>query len=118
MMENGEIPERKRRRREEIQRLVLEFEASGLRQNEFCRNHDLALSTLQRQLKKRRLGKIAAKEGGGQLVAVELARRDRDGNSRVGCALEVVLRNGRRIGVRPDFDSGTLERLLRALEKL
>jgi hypothetical protein len=34
-------------------RLVLEFEASGLRQNEFCRNYSLALSTLQRQLKRR-----------------------------------------------------------------
>ena len=28
-----------------------EGEANGLRQNEFCRNHGLALSTLQRQLK-------------------------------------------------------------------
>jgi hypothetical protein len=47
-----EHPGRKRRSREEIKRLVLEFEASGLRQNEFCRNHGLALNTLQRQLKK------------------------------------------------------------------
>jgi len=44
---------------------VLEFEASGLRQNEFCRNHGLAL------IKKRRLGKVEAKEG-SYLVAVEL----------------------------------------------
>jgi hypothetical protein len=29
---------------QEIKRLVLEFEASGLRQNEFCRNQGLALS--------------------------------------------------------------------------
>jgi len=33
----------------------MEFELSGLRQNEFCRNHGLALSTLKRQLKKRRV---------------------------------------------------------------
>jgi len=49
---------RKRRSREEIQRLMMEFESSGLRQNEFCRRHGLALSTLQRQLKKRRLDRM------------------------------------------------------------
>jgi hypothetical protein len=52
------VPGRKRRSGEEIKRLVLEFEASGLRQNEFCRNHGLALSTLQRQLRKRRVDQI------------------------------------------------------------
>jgi hypothetical protein len=72
MTENQEGPGRKRRSGEEIKRLVLEFEASGLRQNEFCRNHGLALSTLQRQLKKRRLNKSEAKEG-GRFVAVKLA---------------------------------------------
>ena len=51
MTENQEVPGRKRRSSEEIKRLVAEFEASGLRQREFCRNHGLALSTLQRQLK-------------------------------------------------------------------
>lgn len=117
MTENVEVPGRKRRKREEIRRLVVEFEASGLRQNEFCRNHGLALSTLQRQLKKRRLGKIEAQQG-SRLVAVELARRDRDGNRGVGSTLEVVLSHGRRIEVWPDFDSGTLERLVRALEKV
>jgi antirestriction protein ArdC len=34
MMEIGEVPERKRGSREEIQRLVVEFEASGLRRND------------------------------------------------------------------------------------
>jgi hypothetical protein len=51
MTENQEVPGRKRRSSEEIKRLVAEFEASGLRQREFCRNHGLALSSLQRQLK-------------------------------------------------------------------
>ena len=64
MNENQEVQARKRRSSEEIKRLVLEFEASGLRQNEFCRNHGLALSILRRQLKKRRLDKGEAKEGG------------------------------------------------------
>jgi hypothetical protein len=73
MTENQEGPGRKRRSGEEIKRLVLEFEASGLRQNEFCRNHGLALSTLQRQLKTRRLDKGKAKEAARRLVVVELA---------------------------------------------
>jgi hypothetical protein len=68
---NQEVPGRRRRSSEEVKRLVLEFEASGLRQNEFCRNHGLALSTLRRQLKKRRFDKAEPKEG-GRLVAVEL----------------------------------------------
>jgi hypothetical protein len=42
MSESQEVSGRKRRSREEIQRLTMEFELSGLRQNEFCREHDLA----------------------------------------------------------------------------
>ena len=116
MTGNQEVPGRKRRSSEEIKRLVLEFEASGLRQNEFCRNHGLALSTLQRQLKRRRLDKAEAKKC-NRLIAVELAKKDRDENSRPTCALEVVLSSGRRIEVRPDFDSDTLEQLLSVLER-
>ena len=82
---------------------MLEFEASGLRQNEFCRSHGLALSTLQRQLKRRLLDKSEANES-SRLVA----RSDRDGKGRPVCALEVVLSSGQRMEVRPDFDSDTL----------
>jgi hypothetical protein len=96
-------------------RLMMEFELSGLRQNEFCRKHDLALSTLQRQLKKRRLDRGEAKSN--RLVAVELAGKSRDGNTRTPCALEVVLVSGRRIEVRRDFDSETL-RVVEVLEEI
>jgi hypothetical protein len=89
MTENGEIHVRQRRSREEIKRLVLEFEASGLQANEFYRNHGLALSTLQLQLKRRRVGKIEAKQG-NRFVVVELPRRQSNGNSRSNSALEVV----------------------------
>jgi hypothetical protein len=116
MTENQEVPGRKRRSGEEIKRLLLEFEASGLRQNEFCRNHGLALSTLQRQLKRRRLDKGDAKES-GRFVAVELAGREPNGNSWSSSALEVVLSGGRRIEVRPGFDARTLEGLIAVLER-
>jgi hypothetical protein len=119
MTENQELSGRRRRSGEEIRRLVLEFEASGLRQKEFCRNHGLALSSLQRQLKKRSRDQGEVKEGGG-LVAVELAGKERAGkdrSSRSSSALEVVLCAGRRIEVRPRFDSKTLEQLLGVLER-
>ena len=89
MLGNQEVPERKRRSREEIKRLVSEFEKSGLRPAKFCRSHGLALSILQRHLKRQRLENGQAKVWGGhnratdnRLVAVELARRELDGNSR------------------------------------
>jgi hypothetical protein len=125
MTADQEIPERRRRSREETKRLVDEFEASGLRPAEFCRNQGLALSTLQRHLKKRRLGKGAARAWGelsqtvsNRLVAVELAKTDQDGNRRLSCAFRTVLSSGRRIEVGPDFDSDTFERLVRILERL
>jgi len=47
-----------------------------------------------------------------------LARKNQDENSRPACALEVVLCGERIIKVRPDFDSETLGRLARILERL
>jgi CRISPR system Cascade subunit CasC len=87
MTGNQEVPGRRRRSSEEVKRLVLEFEASGRRQNKFCRNHGLALSTLRRQLKKRRLDKAEPKQG-GRLVAVELAKKLWDDNSQCSRAAE------------------------------
>ena len=81
MTESEEVSGRKRRSSAEIKRLVSEFQTSGLRQNEFCRNHGLALSSLQRQLKKRRRDQGEVKESGG-LVAVELADKERAGKDR------------------------------------
>jgi hypothetical protein len=77
---------------------------------------ELAGEVLQRQLRKRRLDKGETKEG-SRFVEVELASRKRNVNSRSTSALEVVLSGGRRIEVRPDFDSDTLERLLSVLER-
>jgi hypothetical protein len=55
---------------------------------------------------------------GSRLVRVELARRNRELSGAARCALEVVLSGGRKIAVWSDFDSGTLERLIGALEKV
>jgi hypothetical protein len=67
-------------------------------------------------LKRRGLGKVESKEA-KRLVAVALVGAKGNGDRPRPCALEVVLSRGRRIEVRPDFDSSTLERLLNVLEK-
>jgi len=41
MTGNQEVSGRERRSREKIQRLMMELESSGLRQNDFCRKHGL-----------------------------------------------------------------------------
>lgn len=117
MNENQEVGGRKRRSGEEVKRLVIEFEASGLRRKEFCQTRGMALSTLRRHLKKRGLGEAEVKEG-SRLVAVELPRQGRDRNPARVCALEVVLCSGRRIEVRREFDSATLGRVVKVLEGL
>jgi hypothetical protein len=94
---------------------VDEYEASGLGQKEFCLQHRLGLSSLQRQLKKRRITKSKVK-GVNRLVAVELRGVQSKEKAPTQSALEVVLQNGRRIEVRADFDSGTLVRVLEVLE--
>ena len=111
-----EVHVRRRRSREEVERLSLEFEESGLRLMEFCRQRGVPPSTLQRHLKRRHLGNVPAKQD-DRLVAVALTGTNGDQNARGACALEVVLSRGRRIEVWPDFDSSTLERLLSVLER-
>ena len=125
MTANQDVPQQKRRSREEVKRLVVEFKGSGVRPTEFCRNRKLALSTLQRHLKRRRLENGETRSGGelsatvsNRLVTVELAGKNKDGNRWLACALKVVLSSGRRIEVGPDFDSDTFERLVKILERL
>jgi hypothetical protein len=69
--------------------LVTEFEASGLRQVEFCKRHGLALSTSQRGLKRRRTEAEGHRESEG-LVEVKIARSRRSGGTE-SSVLEVLL---------------------------
>jgi hypothetical protein len=117
MTEIGEISVRKRRGRQEIKRLVREFETSGLRQGEFCRKQDLALGTLKRGLRRRRM-EVDGQSEGKRLVEVKMAGIQRNGSGPATCALEVVLAEGRRIEVRRDFDAETLARLIRTIEEI
>jgi hypothetical protein len=115
MNPSAETPHPRRRTREEVTRLVSEFEAGDLPAGEFCRRHTLAPSTLRRRLNKQpvRQGKA---ETGVRLVAVKVNEAPPVSNAAGAPALEVILAGGRRIGVGPAFDAPTLSRLVQVLE--
>lgn len=108
---------RKRRSRVEVQRLVAEFEASGLTRDAFCQQRGLSLATLD---KYRRRVHPGPRSVAGPMLAVEVfSRTPEQASSHAdgGGVLVVESRSGRRIEVRRGFDGGTLERLLTVLDK-
>ena len=110
-----------RRSRAEIARLAGLYAASGMGRSEFCSRHGMALSTLNRHLKKQRQRNHAGNDGGGgcALVEVELSAAVvpvPDGDQ--AGALMVVLQNGRSVSVGCGFDGETLRRLIAVLERL
>src|SRR4051812_1895736 len=115
---NGKQAEAGRRRRSqaEVERLVAEYEGSGLGRLEFCAKHGLSLSTLNRHRKRKHERTEAVT--GGRLVAVELSASKQDAGSQSGSELLVVLSSGRRIEVRGGFDPKLLQQLVRVLEQV
>lgn len=96
-----------RRSRAEVDRLVAEYESSGLSRQEFCLKQGLALATLDRYRKRRRQQREPS-SGNSRLIKVELSSTQQvDGNSQ-GSELAVVLSGGRRIEVRRGFDADAL----------
>jgi hypothetical protein len=110
----GEQTERGRgpyRNRADAERLVAEYEASGLGSEEFCKQKKISFKTLARY--RARYGPQKAK--GNQtprLVAVEVAKPSGSGGE-----LSVLLASGRRIEVKRGFDAGTLRQLVAVLEQ-
>ena len=116
MTEPEEVKPRRRRTRQEVQRLVSEFGTSGLSRGEFCRIHGVTLSTLQRGLRRERTKSGEIQRDGKKLVRVKViggsGTADREGR----CAMAVVLAKGRRIELSRDFDAAQLRRVVEALE--
>lgn len=106
---------RQRRSREEVERLVDAYDASGLGRQEFCKKHGLSLSTLNRHRKQKqqRLGA----EAPGRLIPVEISGTKRPSSKEKCGELLVWLSSGRRIEVRGEFDAKVLQQLVRALEQ-
>ena len=104
-----EMGRRRHRSPAEVDRLVAEYEASGLRRREFCDRSGVALKSLARYLARRRKGQRGGTSP--QWIPVEVAETA----SPTG-ELAVVLGSGRRIEVKRGFDGETLRRLLSELE--
>src|ERR1700736_1299775 len=116
MTEPEEVKARRRRTRQEVQRLVREFGTSGLSRGEFCRIHAMTLSTLQRGLKRRGTEPSDIQSDGKRLVRVKVIGGSRPADREAPCAMAVVLAKGRRIELSRDFDAAQLRRVVEALE--
>ncbi len=118
-MNASEVVAVKRRlSRAEAERLVSEFEQSGLRRKEFCEIHGLNVFTLDAWRKR-----IAQSKNGEKIVPVEIVEggampRDAMRAGSVGRSgrFWVVLCQGLRIEVEPGFDAAELRRLVAALD--
>jgi hypothetical protein len=91
--------------------MAAEYEASGLSREEFCKQKDVGLKSLDRYVTRYRRGKAQANEP-QRWVAVEVAGRGGHGGE-----LAVVLRGGRKIEVKSGFDPNTLQALVAVLEQ-
>lgn len=117
MSEAGSV--RKRRSRVEVEKLVAEYEASGLTREGFCQQRDLSVTSLDKY--RRRVQKWAARSGSGPMLPVEVVfstGKSSNYAARGDCGLVVESRSGRRIEVGRRFDAETLERLLTILDKV
>jgi len=96
----------------EAEELAAEYEASGLRREEFCRQKGVALHTLARYVARRRRER-AVTAPAQRWVGVEVAEAEaRD------VELTIRLDGGRRIEVRAGFDAETLRRVVGVLESV
>ena len=109
-----------RRRLHDWERLMAEFDASGLSRAEFCRQRNLNYTTMSKWITRRtkavlagnhrsRHRKDCASEA-SPFVEVSIASEARP------AAYEVVLRTGRSIRVPADFDADAVTRLILAVE--
>ena len=117
MNANGVVAVKRRLSRAEAERLVSEFEQSGLRRKEFCETRGLKVFTLDAWRKRIAPSKIQEK-----IVPVEIvedgavARAMRAESWGQSGQFRIVLSRGLRIEVEPGFDAAELRRLISALD--
>jgi len=99
----------RRRSQGEAERLVRDFEQSGLTRKAFCEARGVALHTLDYYRARYRTSRAA-------LAAQELLPVDLIGTPSVSGGVRVELANGRRIVVEAGFDASVLKRLIAVLE--
>jgi hypothetical protein len=106
-----------RRSRAEVQRLVEEFKRSGLKRSQFCRQRQLALSTLKRHLADEPATTADPRPVGSRLLPVEVLKsRGKPQPPAQGAGVTILLAGGRRIELAPEFDAHTFNRVVQLLE--
>jgi len=118
---------RRRRNREEADRLVMEYEQSGLTRRTFCSQHGISLATLDNYRRQRAGDPDQAQDAAlaptnapaVTFVPVELIERTSPHRRMAsdGASLHLELAGGRRIAVTAGFDAATLTRLIAVLEQ-
>ncbi len=99
-----------------MEKLVAEYEASGLTRDVFCQQRGLSVVTLDKY--RRRVQKWA-RSGAGPMLPVEVVLSTGSNCAARGYGVLVVeSRSGRRIEVGRGFDAETLERVLTILDKV
>jgi len=118
MNTNGLVAAKRRLSQTEAERLVCEFEESGLRRKEFCARRGLNLHTFDAWRK--RIAQLGSAE---KIVPVEIVEDHEAsrGSMRAGSLVpngqfRIVLTDGLRIEVEPGFDAAELLRLIAVLD--
>jgi hypothetical protein len=121
MSEANGVDGRRRQGRVEAERLVVEFERSGLTRQAFCAQHGLSAGSLDNYRRRRQAveyGQVRAQPtGANRILPVELVSGAKPSAAESRSALWVELGKGRRIEVGWGFDATILERLIAVLER-
>lgn len=105
---------RRERRGEAFWReVVAEWRRSGLSMAAFCRERELVPTTFYTWRRR-----VEPANGDEAFVPVHVVASSGPDDERCEPSLEVVVAGGRRVMVREDFDSETLQRVIMALETL
>jgi transposase-like protein len=116
MNETSVVGERRRWTQAEADRLVVEYEQSGMTRKAFSRMRGISLQILDYHRYKRR---NRAQPGLAQLLPVELLAAQNTGTGELQAearSLRVELANGRRIVVEEGFSATLLQRVVAVLE--
>ena len=112
-----EITQKQRRSQAEVRRLVEEFKRSRMNRSQFCRQRQLALSTLKRHLASEPAPTAARRPANSRLVPVEVLKsRTKPHPAASTGGVTILLAGGRRIEVAPEFDAPTFHRVVQLLE--
>jgi transposase-like protein len=118
------VPLRRRRSRVEVAQIASSYPQSGLSRSQFCHQHGLSLSTLNKYCQHVRHRDAASSASMSKpLSTVELALARVEFVEKSAAHTEqhdpllVELAGGRRIAVSAGFDAATLTRLIAVLEQ-